>query len=227
MSKTKKASWEWLYMLNNPELWKWGSTDLVLPHLRANTPFQQSLWLRQVNSLLQILGVTPLCDTEEAMNGRYGKTLTMKHPSTLNLASGMAVSVLSFKKKIKRIQTALTLLSGLSTATLMATPILLGHLYSRINAPYPLLLVFCTQKKGESSSWNTSVLVRSYNGIATTGSKNFFGGYSLYLHTFVLFLLTWNKKESQDQQFSCVLLWEPLDSSGTIPSIMKIFFLIR
>lgn len=33
MSKTKKASWEWLYMLNNPELWKWGSTDLVLPHL--------------------------------------------------------------------------------------------------------------------------------------------------------------------------------------------------
>lgn len=38
MSKTKKASWEWLYMLNNPELWKWGSTDLVLPHLRANTP---------------------------------------------------------------------------------------------------------------------------------------------------------------------------------------------
>lgn len=124
------------------------------------------------------------------MNGRYGKTLTMKHPSTLNLASGTAVSVLSFKKKIKRIQTALTLLSGLSTATLMATPILLGHLYSRINAPYPLLLVFCTQKKGESSSWNTSVLIRSYNGIATTGSKNFFGGYSLYLHTFVLFLLT-------------------------------------
>lgn len=29
----------------------------------------------------------------------------------------------------------------------MAMLILLGHLYSRINAPYPLLLVFCTQKK--------------------------------------------------------------------------------
>lgn len=80
-------------------------------------------------------------------NGRYGKTLTMKHPSTLNLASGMTESVLSFKNK--RIQTALTLsvLSGLSKETSMATLILLGHLYSRISVPYPFLLVFCTQKK--------------------------------------------------------------------------------
>lgn len=102
----------------------------------------------------------------------------MKHPSTLNLASGMAGNVLSFKKKIKRIQTALTLslLSGLSTETLMAKLTLLGHLYSRINAPYPLLLIFCAQKKGEYSSWNTSVLTRSYTGIVTTGSKNFLEG---------------------------------------------------
>lgn len=148
MSKTKKASWEWLYMLNNPELWKWGSTDLVLPHLRANTPFQQSLWLGQVNSLLQILGVTPLCDTKGAMNGRYGKTLTMKHPSTLNLVSGMAVSVLSFKKKIKRIQTALTLLSGLSTVTLMATPILLGHCIPGLMLLTLFCLYFVHRKKG-------------------------------------------------------------------------------
>lgn len=102
----------------------------------------------------------------------------MKHPSTLNLASGMAGSVLNFKKEIKRIQTVLTLyiLSGLSTRTLMAMLILLGHSYFRINAPYPLLLVFCTQKKGEFSSWNSSVLIKSYTGIGTTGSKNFLGG---------------------------------------------------
>lgn len=92
------------------------------------------------------------CDTRD--KGRYRKTLTMKHPSTLNLALGMAGCVLSFKKKIKRMQTALTLslFSGLSTETLMAMLTLLGHLYSRINAPYPLLLVFCAQKKGECSS---------------------------------------------------------------------------
>lgn len=37
----------------------------------------------------------PLCDTHKD-DSRYGKTITVKYPSTLNFASGMVIRVLNF-----------------------------------------------------------------------------------------------------------------------------------
>lgn len=68
------------------------------------------------------------------------------------------MSVLNFWKKIKRIRTSLILsLLHLSTKTLMATLILLEHLYSRINSPYPLCLYFVHEENRREGNIHPSM----------------------------------------------------------------------